>query len=984
MLAKLKKYAATINLIPNTAIQFLDFGFDLDQLRVSRAFLSETGADGRAVLTCLYADDAGGQFVTGDGRTVKPEQVYSLNAAKAAAIFAGAWLPVPFLRVRERHPDGHHLFDKGPTNWARARLVELPTPDAEGNTHRVTLAFDTQLLPTREGRPYLAPSPLDTQSGEEFALSDAEADTGWFLEQDWVREWLHQRFHAYELRRRAPRRVDEAELRASPDAQAAWLTVLTLLQRAVRPPCLRFTFVDSDPTARINRPVNVDLVLDVGNSRTCGMLMETSGDDPVDMNDSYRLELRDLSEPERVYDEPFPSRVEFVRGSFGDEKLSRRSGRTSAFLWPTATRVGYEAQTLSYYSHGTEGSTGLSGPKRYLWDTDLRHHPWRFNPGPGGFGGDSGPVTTGPFIGHLREDGEELAAGEPPAVSALFSRSSLMSFFVAEVLLQAFVQANSPARRYERVHSEAPRRLRRAILTLPTAMPLAERKLFARRVNIAVRLTWRALGLDESQAPEPFLQWDEATGTQIVFLYNEVKHNFQGDAALFFQVFGRAREGYGEAPCLRLASIDIGGGTTDLIITTYQLEGGTAVRPTQEFREGFNIAGDDVLCGIIERNVLPVLVDAIRQSGAANPEELLARLLGANQGRSGRARSDLAPTVRQPGGAALGAGAAAPLRKRRSQRRQRSGDLAAGRCLFLRRRTARTGGGIFGRRGASCRRPRVQTIRYRVFHDHAGAGYHRAPHPRPSAERPVRSRSPVRLRLSADFRPPLSLAGGAGRDSGQAAGAAGSDRQPSYLSGRRLVSVPLGQRPAHRSQDHGGGRRDGLRAVGRAVVQVQPAQPRAGHEIHRSLHRGAGTDRAAEAGKRAVRQSGTGGPQDPPAGGDLRFLRAGVSRVPATGRRTLAGHAAVSRHLRPSARREREGAAAQGDAGALHRRERRSGFQSYRRGGRRRQPAAGRRGPAQAANFEGRIRLLAGYRHLLDFGPLRRRAASLSVRSDDR
>jgi len=632
MLAKLKKYAATTNLIPNTAIQFLDFGFNLDQTRVSRAFLAETGADGRAILTCLYADDASGQFVARDGRAVKPEQVYSLNAEKAAKILDGAWIPIPFLRIRERHPDGHHLFDKGPTNWARARLAALPAPDAEGNTHRVTLALDTQLLPTREGRPYLAPSPLDTQSGEEFALSDAEADTGWFLEQEWIEEWLRRRFHAHELRRRAPRRVDEAELRASPDAQAAWLTVLTLLQRAVRPPVLRFTFVDGGPAARTSQPVNVDLVLDVGNSRTCGMLMETSGDDPVDMNDSYRLELRDLSRPDQVYDEPFPSRVEFVRGSFGDEKLSRRSGRTSAFLWPTATRVGYEAQALSYYSHGTEGSTGLSGPKRYLWDTDLRHHPWRFNPGPDGFGGDSGPVTTGPFIGHLREDGEELAAGEPPAVTALFSRSALMSFFVAEVLLQAFVQANSPARRYERVHSEAPRRLRRVILTLPTAMPLAERKLFGRRVGVAVRLTWRALGLDESQAPEPFLQWDEATGTQIVFLYNEIKHNFQGDAALFFQVFGRVREGCGEAPCLRLASIDIGGGTTDLIVTTYRLEGGTAVKPTQEFREGFNIAGDDVLCGIIERNVLPVLVDAIRQSGAANPEELLARLLGANRG----------------------------------------------------------------------------------------------------------------------------------------------------------------------------------------------------------------------------------------------------------------------------------------------------------------------------------------------------------------
>ncbi|HOB60811.1 MAG TPA: virulence factor SrfB [Candidatus Competibacteraceae bacterium] len=632
MLAKLKRFGPLVNLIPNTAIQFLDFGFNLNEVRVSRAFLSETGADGHTGLTALYADDASGQFVTQDGRAIKPEQVYSINAAKAAAILDGCWLPIPFLRVREPRPDGYHLFDKGPTNWARARLVELPAPDADGHTHRLTLAFDTQLLPTREGRPYLAPSPLDMQSGEEFALSDAEADTGWFLEQEWVREWLYQRFHAFELRRRAPRRVDEAELRKSPDAVAAYLTVLTLLMRAVQPPRLRFTFVDDGPTARLNRPVEVDLVLDIGNSRTCGMLMESSGDDPVDMNDSYRLEMRDLSRPEQVYDEPFPSRIEFVRGGFGDEKLSRRSGRASAFLWPTVTRVGFEAQALSYFSHGTEGNTGLSSPKRYLWDTDPRHHAWRFNAGPDSTVGDSGPVTTGPFVGHLREDGEELAPGDPPAVTALFSRGALMSFFVAEVLLQAFVQANSPARRYERNYSDAPRRIRRMILTLPTAMPLAERKLFTRRVNTAVRLTWRALGLDESQAPEPFLQWDEATGTQIVFLYNEIKHNFQGDAALFFQVFGRVRDGYGELPCVRLASIDIGGGTTDLIITTYQLEGGTAVKPTQEFREGFNIAGDDVLCGLIERNVLPALLDAIRQSGAANGEELMARLLGANRG----------------------------------------------------------------------------------------------------------------------------------------------------------------------------------------------------------------------------------------------------------------------------------------------------------------------------------------------------------------
>jgi hypothetical protein len=191
---------------------------------------------------------------------------------------------------------------------------------------------------------------------------------------------------------------------------------------------------------------------------------------------------------------------------------------------------------------------------------------------------------------------------------------------------------NSPAKRYERAHADAPRQLRRVIFTLPTAMPLAERRLYAKRIKVAIRLTWRALGLDETQAPESFLQWDEATGTQIVFLYNEIKHNFQGDAALLFKIFGRVREGHGPQPSLRLASIDIGGGTSDLIITTYELEGGTALKPIQEFREGFNLAGDDILNNLVERNVFPSLLQAIRQAGVGQPEILLARLLGGNRG----------------------------------------------------------------------------------------------------------------------------------------------------------------------------------------------------------------------------------------------------------------------------------------------------------------------------------------------------------------
>ncbi len=71
MLAKIRPLGPRVNLIPNTAIQFLDFGFNLNETRLSRAFLVETGADGRPMLTSLYADDASGQFTIRDGRTVR-------------------------------------------------------------------------------------------------------------------------------------------------------------------------------------------------------------------------------------------------------------------------------------------------------------------------------------------------------------------------------------------------------------------------------------------------------------------------------------------------------------------------------------------------------------------------------------------------------------------------------------------------------------------------------------------------------------------------------------------------------------------------------------------------------------------------------------------------------------------------------------------------------------------------------------------------
>lgn len=53
-------------------------------------------------------------------------------------------------------------------------------------------------------------------------------------------------------------------------------------------------------------PVDVDLVLDLGNSRSTGMLVETLPQRQTNLNDSYLLQIRDLSQPDRTYTGPSP------------------------------------------------------------------------------------------------------------------------------------------------------------------------------------------------------------------------------------------------------------------------------------------------------------------------------------------------------------------------------------------------------------------------------------------------------------------------------------------------------------------------------------------------------------------------------------------------------------------------------------------------------------------------------------------------------
>ncbi|MDD3445821.1 MAG: virulence factor SrfB, partial [Zavarzinia sp.] len=579
--------------------------------------------------------------------------------------FLGAWVPLPYLKVKGKSSTGADIFDQGPSNWARLRVVELPERDRDGNSHRVTLAFDTALGNRMPGRPYVMPSPSDASEQQEFSLVADDDKNAWFMEEAWVDQWLDETFRAFKQAQRPNRPLRDEDLPNACEHWARYLTFLAAIEGADILPRVRL--VDTVSEAGRHVPVAVDLVLDIGNSRTCGILLESHADERMDLNDSYVLELRDLGHPEAAYAKPFESRVEFARASFGKDAASRRSGRANAFWWPSPVRVGPEALRLAGDALGNEGTTGLSSPKRYLWDTRPLVQGWRFN-GLGPDGVTTEPPVTGPIMALLTEDGEvlrQMPAGRGnPAVRARFSRSSIYGLLLVEILFQAISMINAPDVRMARRHGDVPRHLRRIVLTMPPAMPVAEQRIMKRRAEGAVKLAFdlMAQGAGDGRLPkepEVVLNLDEASGTQLVYLYTEVAQKFRGDYGAFFALKGKVRnnEGYGADPALRVASIDIGGGTTDLIVTTYTIEGQRAINPTQNFREGFKLAGDDILAAVVERHVLPAIGEALARAGVADPSALLKLLFSGNRGSETEVerhlRRQFVTQVLEPAGLAL-------------------------------------------------------------------------------------------------------------------------------------------------------------------------------------------------------------------------------------------------------------------------------------------------------------------------------------------
>ena len=563
-------------LTPHSGVQFLVFGFDIEAGgRFSRSFIERPQLDQRAAngVTPIYLLPGYNEIDLELEPLYKYEQrlgdvTYDINKQRALEPFLDAWVPMPFLAVRPgTSPGGVPVLAQGPSNWARARVTRVDKDEA-GFTHKIVFAFDTQLV-TADAGGYVAPTEQDARNEQEFMLARRFTDLGWFFSsevadsdgrrisnmQQWALEWIRGLFLEMKRKQARGRVVREEDFEFRLEHVARYVAFLNFLATTLD--FERVKLIDTVSDEPFAKPVNVDLVLDVGNSRTCGILIESfATEDSVDLGNSMVLQLRDLSRPERVYAEPFESHVELAHADFGPERLSKTSGRVKAFFWPSLVRIGPEAARFREEAQGGEAASGMSSPKRYLWDTAPVLQPWKFQPR------DYDDLGLGPMIdraARLLMNGRGDVLSEVKAERALYesltaksdhsglqefglrleaSRSSFFTFLVAEIVAQALSMINNFQVRQQRKFTDLPRRLNRLILTLPTAMPVREQRIMRSRVTGALRLVWELMGWSASRnpmlrMPEIVVRWDEASCIHFVYLYTEIARKLGGDVLRF-------------------------------------------------------------------------------------------------------------------------------------------------------------------------------------------------------------------------------------------------------------------------------------------------------------------------------------------------------------------------------------------------------------------------------------------------------------------
>src|SRR4029077_13194322 len=175
----------------------------------------------------------------------------------AIEMHLGRWVPLPYFLVKAAGLHGEELYDRGPSKWARRGIVEHPQPAPE-RSHRLTLAFDTTLLPRGNDGPYLGLSHENSERQQEFAFVASIEGNSWFLDEAWVGEWLRQMLLEHRTEQRRGRALRRDEMPPPCEHYARYLVLLELLDRLERIPRVKVMDVVSSQLPYV--PIDGDLV----------------------------------------------------------------------------------------------------------------------------------------------------------------------------------------------------------------------------------------------------------------------------------------------------------------------------------------------------------------------------------------------------------------------------------------------------------------------------------------------------------------------------------------------------------------------------------------------------------------------------------------------------------------------------------------------------------------------------------------------------
>ncbi|MGV0939330.1 MULTISPECIES: virulence factor SrfB [unclassified Empedobacter] len=554
------------------------------------------------------------------------------NLKKVLKHFNNKWIPLPFFKDNSINKDLTY-----PTDWVRLFI----TCNEDYSKAEFVLAIDTSLAKNE----YDKTSPQLSFNPEEniYKLKFEESLISNFLYNDdsqtkWLEGYIADVFYG-----------NNEDLRFEQPVKqyiSHYLLLLKWLSRLMDLPEIQL-FTDD------TKKIPVDLVIDVGNSSTCALLFENNNNENIQFDKVKKLIIQDYTQPHIEYDKPFPMNLIFKESNFGE--INKEKYHNNKFVIPSFVRIGFEADDLINKKGinldlGYELKTYNSSPKRYLWDNNPSNIEWEFSPD---YTNRIKKVYLNGISEQLNADGSLTKQGEIFGSKSLFSRNSLMKFVFLEMLIHAYIQINSFHFRQEHGNLTIPRTLRRITISCPTAMIQYEQVALRQAAVDACKLLNNYVKFyfdsDENkfwfEMPEiiPSIEdikkknteledrkdwmYDEATSCQLVFLYSLISKKLNSNQYVISNFI------YKNKPNLTIGSIDIGAGTTDIMIADYLLnqENKTIeLEPKPKYWDSFKIAGDDLLKEIIQQVIIEGKINSPIDEGCTGVIENYAINNGIN------------------------------------------------------------------------------------------------------------------------------------------------------------------------------------------------------------------------------------------------------------------------------------------------------------------------------------------------------------------